>query len=63
MDAILIIVGACLTIMGAKRRDDRGFRTGGGITLMTFGIVATAIGSTIFVITFLAGAIAAHTGG
>ena len=62
MDAILIIIGTCLTIMGAKRRDEAGHRTGGGIALMTFGIVATAVGSTIFVIGFLAGVMAAHVG-
>lgn len=63
MDAILIIVGTCLTILGANRRDETGHRTGGGIALMTSGIVATAIGATIFVIAFFAGVMTAHTGG
>jgi hypothetical protein len=62
MDAILIIVGTCLTILGAKRRDETGHRTGGGIALMTSGIVATAIGATMFVILFTVGWLMAQKG-
>lgn len=53
MDAVLLLIGIGLLVIGAKKRDDAGHRTGGGIAALVIGTVVTSIGAAIFTITFI----------
>jgi len=57
MDFILLLAGITFIVVGARRKDENGSRTGAGIAMLTIGIVMTIFGTiwfgTGFVIAFL----------
>lgn len=59
MDILLLGIGIALIVFGAQRKDVNGERTGGGIAMMTIGVVITVFGAVLatlgFIIGFLTG--------
>jgi len=52
MDAILLLIGIVLTVLGVKMKALSGQRSGRGISILTFGIVVIIVGTVWFLIGF-----------
>jgi len=53
MDIILVIVGVILVVLGAKKKEPDGSRSGGGLTMIIIGAVCLGIGMIFFITTFI----------
>lgn len=58
--SLLRIVGIVLIVVGAKSKDDSGQRSGGGIAMLSIGIVLTVIGAILFSLGFIGGFVASQ---